>query len=311
MKNIKIIFVLAVLAMPSLLSAQKFTFDFVSGYDDWIGDFADYPVNDSVFYELEFVRTTLPSPLNGNKYALKITGNNHSDDLFMFIKRKISGLLPGTTYFLQIDVNFASNAPTNAFGVGGPPGEAVMMKAGATLIEPAKINSNGFYLMNIDKSNQISPGVDMDTIGHVGVSDTTTVFTLIHRTNETHLFTITTDAHGEVWVCIGTDSGFEATTTIYYNQIDLTFTSTSGSGEFSPSKEMMVYPNPTNRSINISANTDYIGQHYWIFDQYGRHVSAGVIHSEISSVSLEPFPVGVYFLKIGGHKPLTYRVIKL
>ena len=219
----KFISALAFFVFATSINAQTLSYDFSIGYDGWFGDFADYPITDSIFYELEFNRTNLPVPLNTRKYALMIKGNNHSDDLFMFIKRKISGLLPNKTYQLLVDIEFASNAPTNAIGVGGPPGEGVTMKAGASIVEPLKIISSGSYIMNIDKGNQSIRGVDMDTIGHVGVSDTTTAFTLINNNNYTHWFTITTDTNGEVWVCIGTDSGFEATTTLYYSIINLTF----------------------------------------------------------------------------------------
>ncbi len=240
MIKIKIFLVIGTFIMTTNAMSQTFSYDFSSGYDSWSGDFADYPETDSLFYELEFNRTTLLVPLNTSKYALKITGNNHSDDLFMFIKRKITGLLPNTTYKLKIEVEFASKAATNAVGVGGAPGEGVVMKAGASIVEPLKINSGGFYLMNIDKGNQGIGGVAMDTIGHVGVNDTTTLFTLINRSNNGHVFTITSDANGEVWVCLGTDSGFEATTTLFYNQIDLEFTALLGLENLKLSKNIQI-----------------------------------------------------------------------
>ena len=43
----------------------------------------------------------------------------------MFVKRRVTGLLPTTSYELTIDVDIASCYPTNAVGVGGPPGEGV------------------------------------------------------------------------------------------------------------------------------------------------------------------------------------------
>lgn len=310
MKKIKLLFAIATITLTTNINAQTYFYDFMSGYDSWTGDFADYPVTDSIFYELEFIRTTLPAPLNTSKYALKITGNNHSDDLFMFIKRKITGLIPNTTYQLQVEVNFASNAPTNAIGVGGAPGEGVTLKAGASIVEPLKINSSGFYLMNIDKSNQVNPGVDMDTIGHVGVSDTTTVFTLINRNNSTHLFTITTDANGEVWVCIGTDSGFEATTTLYYNQITLTFTTPLWLDDFNLSKDVTTFPNPTNELITVKINPILLGQTYKIIDQFGRQVLTGKLTSEISSININELLIGMYFLKIGEKENQTFKVMK-
>ena len=42
--------------------------------------------------------------------------------------------------------------------------------------------------------------------------------------NQDRLFTVTTDSDGNVWVIAGTDSGLEGPTTIYYDEINVTFT---------------------------------------------------------------------------------------
>jgi hypothetical protein len=63
----------------------------------------------------------------------------------------------------------------------------------------------------------------MYNIGTIGVSDNTTQYTQISRNNNSRLFSITTNSSGEVWIIIGTDSGFEARTELYYNKITITF----------------------------------------------------------------------------------------
>ena len=64
----------------------------------------------------------------------------------------------------------------------------------------------------------------MINIGHVGVGTTTTKYTVIIRNNNaSSSFQITTDATGEIWLVVGSDSGFEGTTTLYYTQIDVAF----------------------------------------------------------------------------------------
>jgi len=124
---------------------------------------------------------------------------------------------------ILFNVRVASNAPTDA-GVGGAPGESVYLKAGATLIEPKKELETGIHRMNIDKGNQEEEGADMMNIGHVGVSASTIQYTVIIRNNSSvNSFVITTDASGEIWLVVGTDSGFEGTTTLYYTQIDVLF----------------------------------------------------------------------------------------
>lgn len=288
--------------------AQTYTYDFSNGNDSWTGDFADYPVTDSIFYELEFVRDHLPSPLNKNQFALKINGNNHSDGLFMFIKRKISGLKPNTIYKLLIDVTFASKAPTNSTGVGGSPGEGVTMKAGGTIVEPVKLISNGYYKMNINKGDQSRSGTDMDTIGNVGVSDTTTVFTLINRNNSSHLFTITSNANGEVWVCIGTDSGFEATTTLYYKLINLTFTSINGINEIN-SPKIIICPNPAKEILYVRINSPFLYKSYTIVDQLGKICLYGKFSNNNYSIDIHNLNKGLFFLVVNGAPNLSYKFV--
>jgi len=205
-------------------SPKTFTYDFSTSQYGWIGGFADHPDTSATDYNLIYSRTNLPAPLNTAKQALKIGGTNRSDDLFMYIKKKIEGLEPNKTYKIKFEVDFASNAPTNQVGVGGSP-DAVWMKAGAMLIEPESIfqSSAGLYLMNLDKGNQSTDGANMYNIGTIGVSDNTNQYTQISRNNNSRLFSITTNSSGKVWIIIGTDSGFEARTELYYNKITITF----------------------------------------------------------------------------------------
>jgi hypothetical protein len=206
-------------------NTKTFTYDFSTNQDGWLGGFADYSDADATTnYNLVFLRTTLPVPLNTSKSALKIGGTNYSDDLFMYIKKKIVGLEPNKTYKIKFDIEFASNAPTNQLGSGGPP-DAVFMKVGATLIEPNSVlqNSDLHYRMNLDKGHQAIDGANMYNIGNIGVADNITQYTLISRNNSSRPFAITTNSSGEIWVIIGTDSGFESRTELFYNRITLTF----------------------------------------------------------------------------------------
>ncbi|HET9054017.1 MAG TPA: hypothetical protein VFM90_07585 [Cyclobacteriaceae bacterium] len=191
----------------------------------WEGDFADYPV-DSAGYHLQAGLDTLPYNINADstKKAIRISGINGSDDLFMFIKRKVSGLRSNTTYELLFNVRLASNAPTGAAGIGGAPGESVYLKAGASAQEPERELVDDYYRLNIDKGNQAESGENMVVIGHIGVSSTTDKYALIVRNNSSaNGVYATTDDAGALWLIVGTDSGFEGKTTLYYTQVDVLF----------------------------------------------------------------------------------------
>lgn len=202
---------------------MEYSYDFATGTDGWTGDFADYPVGEEEFYELVFEHDTLPHPLDQSQFALKLSGNNHSDDLFMFAKKKVSGLEPNTVYYVTFTLEFATNVPDGSMGAGGSPGESVYVKAGASVTEPKKvIDQDNFYRMNIDKNNQSQNGDDMVVIGNFANGTDEAVYTLKTVSNEKP-FRVTSDDFGNLWLIIGTDSGFEATTTIYYNKVKAEF----------------------------------------------------------------------------------------
>lgn len=202
---------------------NTYTYTFEKNTEEWVGDFADYFVGEDDRFELSFRRTSLPDPLDQSQMALEISGRNLSDDLFMFIKRRITGLKPGAAYQLFFDIELASNAPENSVGIGGSPGSSVYLKAGATRLEPLAVKEGEDWAMNIDKGNQSQGGEDMIVLGHVGTDKEEFEYTLISRNNADTPFSITADDNGELWVIIGTDSGFEGATTLYYNRIELSF----------------------------------------------------------------------------------------
>lgn len=207
------------------LTEGDYLFTFEKGTEEWVGDFADYPFGEEDFYELDFRHTNLPAPLDTSKGALMQRGSNRSDDLFMFINRKIDGLQPNTNYKVQLDVEFASDVPDGWSGIGGAPGESVYIKAGAVGVEPVKIDSANapgvgytqYYFMNIDKGNQSQEGTDIKNIGDFSNDTDINEYTL--KLVSSGQLSVQTNNAGELWLIVGTDSGFEGITTIYYSSI--------------------------------------------------------------------------------------------
>jgi len=201
----------------------EFAWDFADGTEGWTADFTEYPLGEEEFYELVFEHDTLPRPLNQNQFALKLSGNNHSGTLFMFAKRKVTGLEPNTTYYATFTIEFASDVPDETVVAGRLLGESVYVKAGATVGEPLKTtDTDDFYRLNIGKGNQSENGDDMVVIGNYANGTNQAVYTLKTVSNEKPFY-MTTGDNGELWIIIGTDSGFETTTTIYYNKVKVEF----------------------------------------------------------------------------------------
>lgn len=212
------------------LKSYKYTF---SKKENFKVSFADYPKGQENFFELQFKNgTKLPREINTSLHGLRISGNNHSDDLFMYAYKKVKGLKPHTTYHVNFSLEFASNAPEGSIGVGGSPGDSVYVKVGAVSHKPQRYaDSTDNYRINLDKGNQALDGKDMITIGTFGVDTQNSIYrlkTLPYLPNEevqTKLlnYMTTTNNKGEVWLVLGTDSGFESTTTIFYTNLSVTF----------------------------------------------------------------------------------------
>lgn len=215
----------AFMTAPSLADEREIVFHSSAVAHGWVAGYADYPEGVAYDWNFRFGYGRLPRELGRAQNAVYLSGDNHSDDLFMFLKRRITGLGPQTAYAVTITVAFATNAPRECSGIGGAPGESVFVKAGATTIEPLAVRApDGYYRMNIDKGNQDESGKDAATIGNIAnrqtdcESDTYEFKTL--RSKEGRL-RARTDSAGGLWLLVGTDSGFEGTTRIYLTKVSV------------------------------------------------------------------------------------------
>ncbi len=194
---------------------------FGQGQDGWEVGYTDYEVQ-TADLEFESAWTGLPRPLDTRRKAIMVSSTNHSDDVFMFLKRKLTGLQPNTDYALVFDVELASAYADNSIGTGGSPGSSVFLKAGASATEPQKQLKSGFYELSIDKGIQAQSGRDAVVLGTIGAGEDVTDYKLITRSNAAKPFAARTNSAGELWLIVGTDSGYEGQTTLYYTRIKVT-----------------------------------------------------------------------------------------
>ncbi|TVX99852.1 copper amine oxidase N-terminal domain-containing protein [Cohnella terricola] len=200
----------------------KIKSSFDEGTDNWIGEFADLPSEgDNTIYELEHKRELLPLPGNTKNYGYKLKGMNRSDDLFMFMYKKISGLQPNATYNVSMLFDLYTNEAGGSFGVGGSGSESVFVKAGVVNIEPKPIIVKDYYRMSIDAGNQSEGGKQMQVIGNISKPDSDKEG--YQRKPFKYDTKVTTNENGEAYLVIGTDSGYEGLTTLYYDNIQADF----------------------------------------------------------------------------------------
>ncbi len=241
-KAITAVIAIVILLVPVAALAQdsgrsEFHFDFENDYAGWMVGFADLPTEyDPSIYELDHEHRLLPYGLEGS--GIYIQGHNRSDDLFMFLKRRVDGLMPNAAYAVSMSVDLATNVPAGLVGIGGSPGESVFVKAGASTAEPvAEEDSNRYLRMNIDKGNQSRGGESMVVLGNVAHPQVTNGEYRIKTLDNTGMpLSVSTDSEGRVWLIVGTDSGFEGLSGIYYDGITYTLTpvETPSAGGYAP-----------------------------------------------------------------------------
>lgn len=197
--------------------------DFETTTDGWASGFAEYSEEqDSTMFEFNSRLAALPAPLDTTKKAIRMQSHNRSDDMFMYIKKKVSGLDPNRTYKVTYEIDLGTNYPNGSVGIGGSPAESVYLKAGASPNEPVKKLVNGFYEVTIDKGQQATGGTEMPLLGNVSNGLDSTAYKLVKRSNAETPVTVKPNANGDIWLCVGTDSGFEGLTVLYYDRIKVT-----------------------------------------------------------------------------------------
>ena len=207
--------------------SKTYAYDFSSSDQGWIADVSDYKPAQANSLELESGIRPLPEgTAPGNGFYMH--GHNRSDDLFMFLKRRLGpedGIVAGRRYAVQSTVSLWSNEP-DCIGSGGGGGGAEFLKAGASTAEPTIfLSDRGRYEVTLNKGEQARSGTESTKIGTAanGRDCGDYTWTLVTHTSSTTL-TVQADATGHLWLNAGTDSGYEGINQFYYSSIATTLT---------------------------------------------------------------------------------------
>lgn len=193
--------------------------------DGWKAVFAEYPEGEEEFYELESGQKNLPEPLDKTKKAFMLSGNNHSDALQMWLVKQLSGLAASAKYTIETEVELASKYPDGSVGIGGSPGNAVHLvshfSTGGYTLE--KKQGSNIQLI-LSKTEEISDVVASIDLGDISINSSEYIYQLITRKKSSSPEYVRTDSQGKLWAIVGTWSGFEGISTLYYTRIKITLT---------------------------------------------------------------------------------------
>jgi hypothetical protein len=218
------------LAEVSSASSASITlqWSFVNTAQDWTGGFSDYILGMESSIGFQSGWSPMPSPLSGGGF--KLSGNNSSDDLWMFTAKTLTrtshGIVPNATYDVTMTVWLASNAPSNCFGTGGAPGESVWLKGNVVSTQPRTFVSGDEVFFNINKGNQAVTGPSALSFGNLANGDSCDLpprYKLLQRT-ATRPTPVRATSNGNLWIYFGSDSGFESRSTYFIDQVRVTLT---------------------------------------------------------------------------------------
>ena len=205
---------------PAAFLISSTDFDFTKGIQGWEPGFADYPAgpDDSTLYQLEFAYTDEVPESILSKKSFMLSGLNLNRDLFMYLKKKVGGLKPETEYTITFTVELASNLDPALTSSG-----SVFLKAGATSREPKTVIDAGEYVLNIDKGDNGTAGGDVVILGDIAAPTGSIGYAVVTRNNTmaNSRYVAKTDANGNLWLIVGTDSSLEGVTKLFYTRINV------------------------------------------------------------------------------------------
>jgi hypothetical protein len=187
----------------------------------WLAGFSDYTTG-MIGLDRQAEVVALPAELSKpGERGFLLLGNNRSDDMFMFLTKQVGpeiGIQSGRNYWAHIHVQFASNEQTGCFGAGGAPGDSVYLKGGVTGREPVITPVGNYVGLNLDKGQQSVGGQELHLMGTIANGQpcgSPAGYRMIARVLYQPAPVRSTE-HGALWITVGTDSGYEGLTRIFY-----------------------------------------------------------------------------------------------
>lgn len=204
------------------ITVLKVKADFENDDMEFVGGVADVPV-DHGDYNVVTEFAQIPD-IESRGY--KLSGNNHSDDMFLYTYLEIDAM-PNTMYRADLAFDFATSIPAGMMGVGGSPGASIYVKAGVidqmpqVLVDDTLLEA--YLRMNIDHGSQSNSGTDMKVVGNAEKPEDQTDDRFILKPFE-YSTEVIAGTDGKLYLIIGLDSGFEGIMEFYIDNINLTLT---------------------------------------------------------------------------------------
>jgi hypothetical protein len=212
---VMMIYLAACKGATDTLPIRFFESNFQQNTEEWTGDFALYKTGQQDTIAFNIKQGKIPELADSTARGLSVAGTNTGDSLFLFIKKKITGLDPALTYKVAFEIDLATSYPDTV----GSAGRLIYIKAGASAEEPKKVLSNGYYKASIKKGSLAKSGTEMFYLGTAGNGLDSVAYRSIKRTNANLAVEVKPNAAGEIWLCVGAETTYKGLILLYYDRI--------------------------------------------------------------------------------------------
>jgi hypothetical protein len=199
-------------------------FDFHVTGENFVAGAADFPAAQAAAVGAIGDRRLLPTNPSSTVTGLYLSGTGVGGDLFLFQKKRFTGLVPNHTYqqaFLSLGYITDYHSGCNA-----GPGPVTVIKAGVSATEPlVTTDAQGVLRMNIDKGAGVSKGVFTqagDIRNGLALCPGTGTFAERATLAQQQSAPLVTDAQGGFWLFVGTQSSFAGAHQVYFSGLRLT-----------------------------------------------------------------------------------------
>lgn len=218
-----------------------FQFNFETGWQGWEPIVVGIPFNKENGEDLADVETksehrSLPAEVEEDGNAIFFFGDTSWVGMSLFLKRRIEGLRPGTTYRVQFEVEIASQTPENCLGAGSSSGRVVVA---AESMEPVRdvrerrtVNEYVFNepiarSLNFEETiGSLEPPI-MGTIDNgipcAEAHEMGLPWRLKRLESGPDFWRVTADKSGSVWLLAGLWTAHLGPTRFYFNEITARF----------------------------------------------------------------------------------------
>ncbi|MBE9461187.1 hypothetical protein ACFP1I_20375 [Dyadobacter subterraneus] len=209
------VFLVACKGGNDTLPIKFFESTFQQNAEDWTGDVALFKNGQQDTIAFNIKQGKIPGATDSTSRGLGVSGKNIGDSLFLFIKKKITGLDPALTYKVAYEINIGTNYPDTV----GSAGRRIFIKAGASPNEPVKELAGNYYKTNLGLGALSKSGSEMMYLGTAGNGLDSVAYRSIVRTNANLAVEVKPNADGEIWLCVGAETSYKGLIQLYYDRI--------------------------------------------------------------------------------------------